>query len=115
MTYQEHQISCPECHRPMPGKLIKWGGVTLDREKLEVTFKNNVIRLTPRETDLLAAIMGAEGRLAGYGMLEDLVFGDNVPLGMNTVRNLHVQACNLKRKTGLPIHTIEGAGMVMVS
>ena len=114
MAAYDFQELCPQCHQPIPGQTTEWAGVTLDKTLLEVTHNGNVIHLGPREAAILQAVLLAEGQLASYAMIEDMVYGSvDLPLDFDIKNNVGVHTSNLRKKTGFAIHAVHGQGIIM--
>lgn len=86
------------------------GPVVLDRGRHEVTVDGRPVPLTATEFKILAALMGARGRVLERGQLIDSVLGTGVAVTNRTI-DVHIAA--LRRKLGHAaawIHTIRGVG-----
>jgi DNA-binding response OmpR family regulator len=92
---------------------LKSGDLEIDRHRFEVLMKGQRVDLTPKEFDLLAALVGTPGRVFGREELLDLVWGQD---GFVEPRTVDVHVARLRAKfTGakLPapgIETVRGVG-----
>ena len=92
---------------------IKAGPLEIDRLRFEVKMQGRVVDLTPKEFELLAALVGTPGRVFGREELLDLVWGRD---GFVEPRTVDVHVARLRAKfTGakLPepgIETVRGVG-----
>jgi two-component system alkaline phosphatase synthesis response regulator PhoP len=89
------------------------GELEIDRPRFEVTMKGQRVELTPKEFDLLAALVGTPGRVFGREELLDLVWGRD---GFVEPRTVDVHVARLRAKftaAALPapgIETVRGVG-----
>ncbi len=93
-----------------PGERIVAGRVTLDRGRHQVLVDNAPIQLTATEFRVLAALMGARGRVLDRDHLIDTVLGSGVAV---TIRTIDVHIAALRKKLGPAanwIQTIRGVG-----
>ena len=74
---------------------LRVDGLTLDRETRQVTVDDQVIRLTPSEFDLLAALMGTPGRVFSRMELLDCLPGEAFE---GTERAIDVHIRHLRKK-----------------
>jgi len=98
-----------------PGRRIhlKAGQLEIDRHRFEVTIKGQRVELTPKEFELLAALVGNPGRVFGREELLDLVWGQD---GFVEPRTVDVHVARLRAKFAaarLPapgLETVRGVG-----
>ena len=98
-----------------PGRRIhlKAGQLEIDRHRFEVTMKGQRVELTPKEFELLAALVGNPGRVFGREELLDLVWGQD---GFVEPRTVDVHVARLRAKFAaarLPapgLDTVRGVG-----
>jgi two-component system alkaline phosphatase synthesis response regulator PhoP len=98
-----------------PGRKIhlKAGQLEIDRHRFEVTMKGQRVELTPKEFELLAALVGNPGRVFGREELLDLVWGQD---GFVEPRTVDVHVARLRAKFAaarLPapgLETVRGVG-----
>ena len=92
---------------------LKAGDLEIDRHRFEVIMKGQRVDLTPKEFDLLAALVGTPGRVFGREELLDLVWGED---GFVEPRTVDVHVARLRAKftaARLPvpgIETVRGVG-----
>jgi len=92
---------------------LKVGSLEIDRHRFEVTMKGVRIEVTPKEFELLAALVGTPGRVFGREELLDLVWGQD---GFVEQRTVDVHVARLRAKftaMSLPvpgIETVRGVG-----
>ncbi len=92
---------------------LRAGDLEIDRHRFEVIMKGQRVDLTPKEFDLLAALMGTPGRVFGRQELLDLVWGED---GFVEPRTVDVHVARLRAKftaARLPvpgIETVRGVG-----
>ncbi len=92
---------------------LKAGELEIDRHRFEVTMKGRRVEVTPREFELLAALVGTPGRVFGRQELLDLVWGQE---GFVEPRTVDVHMARLRAKftaAKLPppaIETVRGVG-----
>jgi two-component system phosphate regulon response regulator PhoB len=92
------------------GETMSVGPITLDRSRHEVTIDGSPVQLTATEFRVLAALMGARGRVLDRDQLIDTVLGSGVAVTNRTI-DVHVAA--LRKKFGLAagwIQTVRGVG-----
>jgi DNA-binding response OmpR family regulator len=89
--------------------LLVRGDVELDPSGRSVTRGARPVKLTPREFDLLEALLRAEGRVLSTDVLRRRLWDERVEPFDNTVR---VTMARLRRKLGEPplIETVTGSG-----
>jgi DNA-binding response OmpR family regulator len=98
-----------------PGKQVhlKAGELEIDRPRFEVTMKGRRVEVTPKEFELLAALVGTPGRVFGRQELLDLVWGQD---GFVEPRTVDVHVARLRAKftaANMPppaIETVRGVG-----
>jgi two-component system alkaline phosphatase synthesis response regulator PhoP len=92
---------------------LKAGSLEIDRHRFEVTMKGVRVEVTPKEFELLAALVGTPGRVFGREELLDLVWGQD---GFVEQRTVDVHVARLRAKftaLNLPvpgIETVRGVG-----
>ena len=92
---------------------LKAGQLEIDRPRFEVTMGGQRVELTPKEFEMLAALVGSPGRVFGREELLDLVWGQG---GFVEPRTVDVHVARLRAKftaQGLAapgIETIRGVG-----
>jgi two-component system, OmpR family, alkaline phosphatase synthesis response regulator PhoP len=92
---------------------LKVGGLEIDRSRFEVRSHGRRVEVTRKEFELLAALMGAPGRVFGRDELLDLVWGRETVVAPRTV-DVHV--ARLRRRftrakvPPLRLDTIHGVG-----
>jgi two-component system OmpR family response regulator/two-component system alkaline phosphatase synthesis response regulator PhoP len=92
---------------------LKAGDLEIDRHRFEVTVKGQRVDLTPKEFELLAALVGTPERVFGRDELLDLVWGKD---GFVEPRTVDVHIARLRAKFAaarLPIpgvETVRGVG-----
>jgi two-component system alkaline phosphatase synthesis response regulator PhoP len=92
---------------------LKAGDLEIDRDRFEVRMQGRRVDLTLREFELLAALVGAPGRVLRREALLDLVWGRD---GFVEPRTVDVHVARLRGKftaAGLPapaIETVRGVG-----
>lgn len=92
------------------GDTLSAGPVTLDRSRHEVTVEGLSVQLTATEFRVMAALMGARGRVLGRDQLIDSVLGAGVAVTNRTI-DVHIAA--LRKKLGSAsgwIQTVRGVG-----
>jgi DNA-binding response OmpR family regulator len=99
--------------RPERRAQLKAGDLEIDRDRFEVRMQGRPIELTPKEFELLAALVGAPGRVFGREELLDLVWGRDGFVEPRTV-DVHVARLRAKFTTArLPapaVETVRGVG-----
>jgi len=92
---------------------LKAGDLEIDRHRFEVTMKGQRVDLTPKEFELLAALVGTPGRVFGREELLDLVWGED---GFVEPRTVDVHVARLRAKftaarLAIPaVETVRGVG-----
>ncbi len=92
---------------------LKAGDLEIDRYRFEVRMKSRPVDLTPKEFELLAALVGSPGRVFGREELLDLVWGRD---GFVEPRTVDVHVARLRGKFTLAklpapaIETVRGVG-----
>jgi len=92
---------------------LKAGDLEIDRSRFEVRIQGTLVRLTPREFELLAALVGTPGRVFGRDELLDIVWGRD---GFVEPRTVDVHMARLRRKFRAAklqepgIETVRGVG-----
>jgi len=92
---------------------LKAGDLEIDRHRFEVTMKGQRVDLTPKEFELLAALVGTPGRVFGREELLDLVWGED---GFVEPRTVDVHMARLRAKftaarLAIPgVETVRGVG-----
>ena len=92
---------------------LKAGDLEIDRHRFEVTMKGQRVDLTPKEFELLAALVSTPGRVFGREELLDLVWGEN---GFVEPRTVDVHVARLRAKftaarLAIPgVETVRGVG-----
>jgi DNA-binding response OmpR family regulator len=92
---------------PQDRKYLKAGELEIDRYRFEVRMKGKPVELTPKEFELLAALVGTPGRVFGREELLDLVWGTD---GFVEPRTVDVHVARLRGKftaVRLPVPAIE--------
>lgn len=91
---------CLRVKRPAaPAAIVQSGGLTIDRDRREVTVKGAALRLTPKEFDLLLALVGEPGRVLTHRQLLRQVWG---PAHGDDLPYLRVFIGQLRQKLGAP-------------
>jgi len=92
---------------------LKAGDLEIDRHRFEVTMKGQRVDLTPKEFELLAALVGTPGRVFGREELLGLVWGEDGFVEPRTV-DVHVARLRAKftaaRLTIPGVETVRGVG-----
>jgi DNA-binding response OmpR family regulator len=93
--------------------VLERGDLALDPGGRSVSRAGRSVQLTPREFDLLEALVRAEGRVLSTGVLRRRLWDDRFEPFENTVR---VTVGRLRRKLGDPplIETVTGSGYRIV-
>jgi DNA-binding response OmpR family regulator len=92
---------------------FKAGELEIDRHRFEVTMKGQRVDLTPKEFELLTALVGTPGRVFGREELLDMVWGED---GFVEPRTVDVHVARLRAKftaarAPMPgIETVRGVG-----
>lgn len=100
--------------RAKPGNHVEMDGLLWDRDRFELSYKNQYIKLTPKEFSLIGLLMQNPGRVYSRNQLIDLVWGMYSETEARTVDS-HVRNMREKiREVGFPIddyfHTVWGVG-----
>jgi two-component system phosphate regulon response regulator PhoB len=91
-------------------EVLSAGPVVLDRGRHEVRVEGRAVRLTATEFRILAALMGAGGRVLDRGRLIDAVLGPNVAVTDRTM-DVHIAALRKKLRTAaVCVQTVRGVG-----
>ena len=103
---------CPLCDHPYEGHK----GIFADEESYIAVIDGEVIRLTHRQSQVLAGILKCDPRIALFGYLMDYVYGlENEDEPNDKI--LHVYVCKIRKKmnhTRFEIKTIWGKGFRIV-
>jgi two-component system, OmpR family, phosphate regulon response regulator PhoB len=86
-------------HAPVSGAPLTVGGLTLDRATHQVTVSGRPLTLTPKEFDLLRALLEARGRVLSREFLLDRVWG-YARAGEIESRTVDVHVRRLRAKLG---------------
>jgi two-component system, OmpR family, phosphate regulon response regulator PhoB len=86
-------------HAPVSGAPLAVGGLTLDRATHQVTVSGRPLTLTPKEFDLLRALLEARGRVLSREFLLDRVWG-YARAGEIESRTVDVHVRRLRAKLG---------------
>ena len=92
------------------GGILKAGPLSIDTSKHEVMIEGDTIRLTLTEFKLLAALVGARGRVLTRDQLMDKAMGTDVFV---TDRAIDVHITAIRKKLGNAnwlVHTVRGVG-----
>jgi phosphate regulon transcriptional regulator PhoB len=92
---------------PQDRKHLKAGELEIDRYRFEVRMKGQPVELTPKEFELLAALVATPGRVFGREELLDLVWGTD---GFVEPRTVDVHVARLRGKftaARVPVPAIE--------
>jgi DNA-binding response OmpR family regulator len=92
------------------GTALKAGPLTIDTAKHEVTVDGESVKLTLTEFKLLAALVGARGRVLTRDQLMDKAMGTDVFV---TDRAIDVHVTAIRKKLGKAnylVHTVRGVG-----
>jgi DNA-binding response OmpR family regulator len=100
--------------RAKPGNHVEVDGLLWDKDRFELSYKNQYIKLTPKEFSLIGLLMQNPGRVYSRNQLIDLVWGMYSETEGRTVDS-HVRNMREKiREVGFPIddyfHTVWGVG-----
>jgi two-component system alkaline phosphatase synthesis response regulator PhoP len=71
-------------------KVYRYGNLTLDLSRHEVTFNNKTVELSSKEFDLLECLLRSKGRVLSRDYLMDQVWGYDYYGGMRTV-DVHIR------------------------
>jgi two-component system phosphate regulon response regulator PhoB len=92
------------------GGVLKAGPLSIDTSKHEVMIEGDTVRLTLTEFKLLAALVGARGRVLTRDQLMDKAMGTDVFV---TDRAIDVHITAIRKKLGNAnwlVHTVRGVG-----
>jgi two-component system alkaline phosphatase synthesis response regulator PhoP len=92
------------------GGILKAGPLSIDTSKHEVMIEGDTVRLTLTEFKLLAALVGARGRVLTRDQLMDKAMGTDVFV---TDRAIDVHITAIRKKLGNAnwlVHTVRGVG-----
>ena len=90
--------------------MLKAGPLSIDTSKHEVTVNGEPVKLTLTEFKLLAALVGARGRVLTRDQLMDKAMGTDVFV---TDRAIDVHITAIRKKLGAAnwlVHTVRGVG-----
>ena len=105
--------------RRNPTNAIEWNGLLWNESRFELSYKNKLIKLTPKEFSMLGHLMKNPGRVFARDQLIDLIWGFTSETEGRTVDS-HVRNMREKiRQTGFPIDdhfkTVWGVGYKWIS
>jgi DNA-binding response OmpR family regulator len=92
---------------------LRAGDLEIDRHRFEVKMKGQLVELTRKEFELLAALVGTPGRVFGREELLDLIWGQD---GFVEPRTVDVHVARLRGKFAMAklpapgIETVRGVG-----
>jgi DNA-binding response OmpR family regulator len=89
-----------------PGNIIEREGLSIDTDRLEVTYAGKRVRLTATEFKILRALAEAGGRVLSRTEIGNLVYGGEVAAFDRTI-DVHVKA--IRRKLGAGGDQVETA------
>ena len=94
--------------------ILQYKDLTLSLSEMKVTFKNNDVKLGPKEFKLLTLLMERPGHIFSRGKLLDLVWGHGVYVEERTV-DVHMSRLRKALKTASdenldPIRTVRDGG-----
>ena len=94
--------------------ILQYNDLTLSLSEMKVTFKNNNVKLGPKEFKLLTLLMERPGHIFSRGKLLDLVWGHGVYVEERTV-DVHMSRLRKALKTASdenldPIRTVRDGG-----
>ncbi|MFA9429954.1 response regulator transcription factor [Egicoccus sp. AB-alg2] len=91
------------------GAIVRYGGLALDRRTRAVTVDDVAVDLTPKEFDLLAALLTDPGAVRRREELMEEVWDAN---WFGSTKTLNVHVASLRAKLGDPawIETVRGVG-----
>ena len=96
--------------QPTDSALLKAGPLSIDTSRHEVAVNGEAVKLTLTEFKLLAALVGARGRVLTRDQLMDKAMGTDVFV---TDRAIDVHVTAIRKKLGTAnrlIHTVRGVG-----
>ncbi len=85
-------------------KAYRYGNLTLDLSRHEVTFNNKTVELSSKEFDLLECLLRSKGRVLSRDYLMDQVWGYDYYGGMRTV-DVHIR--RLREKIPILVEAIQ--------
>ena len=94
--------------------ILQYNDLTLSLSEMKVTYKNNDVKLGPKEFKLLTLLMERPGHIFSRGKLLDLVWGHGVYVEERTV-DVHMSRLRKALKTASdknldPIRTVRDSG-----
>ena len=94
--------------------ILQHNDLTLSLSEMKVTYKNNNVKLGPKEFKLLTLLMERPGHIFSRGKLLDLVWGHGVYVEERTV-DVHMSRLRKALKTASdqnldPIRTVRDGG-----
>jgi DNA-binding response OmpR family regulator len=95
---------------PLP--ILKWGNMTLDRNRREVTYNQQVLLMTPKEYGVLELLLSHRNRILTNDFIADHLWAAEAFPSANVIRT-HVKKLRHKLKqsgVGDVIETVYGAG-----
>jgi len=84
---------------PTQSRVLRVGGIEVDSERYTVSVGGRPVALTPRELELLRALLEAKGRALGRGYLLETLWGRDRKVGIES-RTLDVHVRSLRNKLG---------------
>jgi two-component system alkaline phosphatase synthesis response regulator PhoP len=88
--------------------ILEHGDLTINREKYNVTYKNNPITLARKEFELLSLLASKPGKVFLRNEILEKVWGTEVIVGDRTI-DVHVR--KIRQKVGVDyISTVKGVG-----
>lgn len=84
---------------PAQSRVLRVGGIEVDSERYTVSVGGRPVALTPRELELLRALLEAKGRALGRGYLLETLWGRDRKVGIES-RTLDVHVRSLRNKLG---------------
>ena len=84
---------------PAQSTVLRVGGIEVDPERYMVSVGGRPVALTPRELELLKALLEAKGRALGRGYLLETLWGRDRKVGIDS-RTLDVHVRSLRNKLG---------------
>lgn len=93
--------------------VLTWGDLHLDPSNCQVTYRGQLLHLTPKEYSLLELLLRQQGRLVSRGTIIDRLWSLDEPPSEETVK-VHLKALRRKLKAvGAPadlVETVYGMG-----
>lgn len=87
--------------------VLEWGDLHLDPSTYEVTYKNQLLHLTPKEYSLLELFLRSGRRVLSRGVIIEKLWSLEEPPGEDTVK-AHIKSLRQKLKAvGVPSDLIE--------